>query len=188
MYFNLSFKTSINKLGPIFRVDYILPAKQRADKIVGVKTLVNAVWILKHHCKCLHVCIKQADLAFTRLNLYSVEITYFLILCYGDALWFAWGEVCWGRGRSFFSAPLSSWRLSRNEVSIGNMESCGECTCRHEISKDCMLFSDLDFTRQLGKHFFHFSFTQSESICQCGSTVQEKDLINSGISLKRGRL
>lgn len=29
--------------------------------------------------------------------------------------------------------------------------------------------------------FLHFSFTQSESICQYGSTVLEKDLINSGI-------
>lgn len=96
-------------------------------------------------------------------------------------------EIClgWGGGEAgVFSAPLPCWRLSRNEVFNGNMESCGECTCQQEISKDCMLFSDLDFTRQLGKHFFHFSFTQSESICQCGSTVQEKDLINSGIYFK----
>ena len=28
--------------------------------------------------------------------------------------------------------------------------------------------------------FLHFSFTQSESICQYGSTVLEKELINSG--------
>lgn len=117
-----------------------------------------------HWAKCV---LRRNNIFFNALSWWCLEIF-----------------LGWGGGEAgVFSVPLPRWRLW-NEVSNGNMESCGECTCRQEISKDCMLFSDLEFTRQLGKHFFHFSFTQSESICQCGSTVQEKDLINSGIYFK----
>lgn len=151
---------------------------QREDEIVGSKTLVSAVMNAGTSFQMFvyqagRLGPHQAKSILSRNNIFFNTLL-------GNALWF-FRVGCAGGEAGVFSAPLSSWRLSRSEVSTGNMESCGECTCQHEISKGCTLLSDLDFTRQLGKHFFHFSFTQSESICQCGSTVQEKDLINSGI-------
>lgn len=66
-------------------------------------------------------------------------------------------------------SPLAMWKAVENTQANMKYQKTARCS---------LILTSQDSWEST---FFHFSFTQSESICQCGSTVQEKDLINSGI-------
>lgn len=158
------------KIGfPVFSVDYTLPSKWRMDEVGGVKMLVIAVIDSEASFQVFIQVYKAGKIGctlFGKNNILSNTLLWVTVVL-RDAFDSGVREEETGvflpphkvEGFPGMWSPLAIWRALENVC----------YNVKYQKPACCSLI--LTSRDSWGSTFLHFSFTQSENICQRGSTV-----------------